>query len=230
MKGHYSTVSEQLNVRIMKSVKRKKQAISKGPATFSGRELSGILLKPISIPFFPDKTGNAEVDVEIEKVRNRLLERANTQWTRRMEALATLYGVELQPTIESFYLVLKLFAFDVIPGFQLDAITKTGRPSGTYKIGGEKLWKAVNTRLEKGETIIQACEHLSRHGAKTWRLHNPASLKSAYLSFKNKVKEAYQSVQDDAEWATMIRIIGYPELLNQAEKRLNSQRGKRASR
>jgi hypothetical protein len=207
-------------VQAMADKGKAKRAAFKSPATFSGRQFSGILLKPISIPFFPDLTGNEEADAELVKVQDHVRRRANAQLRERMEALARHYELDYSEDVPTLFSILKALATDILPGFQINAQNPLGRRPQSFKIGGPRLFEAVNARIEqKGGSILQACEYLSRHGPAWCRAEKPASLKSAYLTFKRMAIQAHKDAVSDENLRTMIRVLGYDGLISQAQKR-----------
>lgn len=137
-----------------------------------------------------------------------------------MRALARHYGMEYSEDALALFNVLKALATDILPGFQINAQSPLGRRPQSYKIGGPRLFEAVNARIEqKGGSILQACEYLSRHGPSWCRAEKPASLKSAYLTFKRMAIQAHKDAVSDEDLRTMIRVLGYDGLISQAQNR-----------
>ena len=152
-----------------------------------------------------------KLDAHANRFAEQITEDANRQLRERIIALGEHYGVDFDAEPERYFAeIFRKLAADTVPGFQINVHRET-RPMGSYKIGGEELFKAVNLRTqERGETVNIACLYLSRHSQK-WLNHKPAALETAYYSFKKQTQEALKKLEANPVYKSMMDVFGMEE-------------------
>ena len=192
------------------------------PRTLSNKPLTGILLEPIDgSTMLPESAGDELQDGELNRLRELALIDINKQFVLRFVALVNHYDIAETEELPLMRALTRALIRDFIPGAQINISPPAKhRKDGSYTVGGEGLFGAVNERrFEHGETISQACKYLIRHSQnRKWRGHSASALETAYHRFQRKTRYAMEALEKHPIYGAAIGIMGFESFLAGVEK------------
>jgi len=128
---------------------------------------------------------------------------------RKLGLLACRYKIDVSSNDGWILLALRL-AEEIYEGFRVVEVPqpakRRGRPSGSTKIGGLDLVKAVElAKLPTDRGILDACRRLTRRGR--WKNENPKSLQTQYYAHLRKMKKVLEAANEAWEADPLIRRL-----------------------